>query len=638
MQEGLKTKRASRGGVRPEKVVAALTGLLAALGQFSVGVSAGQLTDDTATASRGMQLYDENCAACHESGVGEAPLTAALRKLTADHIFRAMNDGIMLAQSGHLLPDERRKIADYLGAINRPEPVGAQSAGVCRDDQGRNSFAGHGEVENWGMGLTNERHAGNSGISPQNVEALELDWVFAFPNSGRARTQPTVAGHTVFTAGQNGKVYALDLNSGCIRWSFQAEAEVRSAISVEINDLGRVQRLYFGDFEGNVYGFDVSSRTLLWKVRADDHPVATITGSLALHKDTIYVPVSSREVVSAASSTYECCTFRGSVVAYDKLTGDVRWQSFMMDEPVARGTNSVGATRFGPSGAPIWSSPTVDEKRGVLYVGTGENYSRPTTPTSDAIVALALEDGAIQWVNQVTPDDAWNGACGRPDAANCPENRGPDYDFGAPPILTTLLNGKQIILAGQKSGRAFAMDPDDGGKLVWRQQVGRGGIMGGIHWGMATDGSTVFVPVSDISVYQRDAHKPARSGLHAISAETGQPIWSTLTKDVCGDAKWRCSPGISAAVTLGNGLVFGGGLDGMLRAFDANTGQILWETNTNRSFEAVNGIEAEGGSLDSDGPVLVGDRLLVTSGYDKWGQKFGNVLLTYRVGRGADEN
>lgn len=618
--------------------MAAIIGLWAILAQVSVGASADQSADTEAEVSHGLRLYQENCAACHDSGAGEAPLTAALRKLTADHIFRTMNDGIMLAQSGHLLPDERRHIADYLGTISTLDTGVAQSAGVCRDDERQKTSGDLSVVKNWGMGLKNERHLSNSKISPQNVGALQLEWVFAFPNSGRARAQPTVAGNTVFTAGQNGKIYALDLSSGCILWDFQADAEVRSAVSVETGAEGQAERLYFGDFEGNVYGFDVSSKALMWKKRADDHPVATITGSLAVHKDTVYVPVSSREVVSAASPTYECCTFRGSVVAYDKVTGDIRWQSFMMEEPAARGTNSAGATRFGPSGAPIWSSPTIDDKRGVLYVGTGENYSRPTTPTSDAIIALSLADGAIHWVNQVTEDDAWNGSCGRPDGANCPENTGPDYDFGAPPILTTLPSGKQIILAGQKSGRAFAMDPNDRGKLIWRQQVGRGGIMGGIHWGMATDGTTVFVPVSDISVYQRDAHKPARSGLHAIRAHTGQPVWSTLTQDVCADAQWRCSPGISAAVTLGNGLVFGGGLDGMLRAFDANTGQILWETNTNQMFEAVNGIEAEGGSLDSDGPVLVGDRLLVTSGYDKWGQKFGNVLLSYKVGGDADEN
>lgn len=637
MQEKLGIYRASQGNVRREKVAAAIIGLWTCFGLISFDASADQISGANAAMSQGLRLYEENCAACHESGSGEAPITAALRKLTADHIFRVMNDGIMLVQSGHLSPGERRQIADYLGTINSPDASEAQSAGVCRTDEVQTNPGGYGPVKNWGMGLHNGRHMSTSAISPQNVGALELDWVFAFPNSGRARAQPTVAGNAVFTAGQNGKVYALDLHSGCILWDFQAEAEVRSAISVETDDLGRAQRLYFGDFEGNVYGYDVSSSSLIWKMRPDDHPVATITGSLALQGDTIYVPVSSREVVSAANPSYECCSFRGSVIALDKMTGKPRWQTFMTEEPQVQGENSAGATQYGPSGVPIWSSPTIDVKRGRLYVGTGENYSRPTTGTSDSIIALSLETGAIDWVNQVTKDDAWNGACGRTAGANCPENRGPDYDFGAPPILATLAGGNDIILAGQKSGMVYAMDPERSGEMIWKRQVGRGGIMGGIHWGMATDGTILFVPISDLSVYPWDAHKPAQSGMHALHANSGRPIWKTLTENVCGDVKWRCSPGISAAATLGSGLVFGGGLDGMLRAFDATTGKILWETNTNRTFEAVNGIEAEGGSLDSDGPVLVGDRLLVTSGYDKWGQKFGNVLLAFKVKGKVDE-
>lgn len=610
---------------------------------FCVGATvalADTATTEFLNESSGKHLYDLNCAVCHDKGLAEAPLTDALRKLTADHISRSMNDGIMLAQSGHLTPDERNTIADYLGTTFTDDDASSRGAkaGYCAEGHNVTDHKQEVIIGDWGFGLTNERAIFDSPISPNNVGSLELDWVFAFPNSARARSQPTVSGEVIFTGSHNGKIYALDLNCGCILWDFKVDAEVRSAISIDTDKDGNAIRLYFGDFAGNVYGFDIATRQILWKIRADNHPIATITGSPRLYEDTLYVPVSSLEIVAANNPLYECCSFRGSLLALDKMTGEERWRTYTTDEPIPQGINSAGAIIFGPSGAPIWSSPTIDTKRGLIYVGTGENYTHPATFTSDSIIALSMETGAIEWINQVTVNDAWNGGCGNEDPVNCPENHGPDYDFGAPPMLTTLASGKEIILAGQKSGKVYAMDPDNSGKTIWEYQVGRGGIMGGVHWGMTTDGHRVYVPISDMLVYDQDAHKPAKPGLHALDAESGELLWSTFPEDICGDAEWDCSPGISAAVTLSNGLVFGGSLDGTLRAFDASSGDILWKVETNRPFEAENGIDAEGGSFDSDGPVIVGDRLLVNSGYDKWGQKFGNVLLSYKLPKNDDKN
>lgn len=577
----------------------------------------------------GGALYGANCSMCHDTGEGEAPRTEALRKLLPERILAAMSEGVMVPQAEHLSEEHRWQIAHYLGKIDS----GAVQSNKCSSETMSGAKTSPVYVSNWGHGEGNQRFAAKSQINSENVASLELDWVFAYPDAARARTQPTVAGNTVYTAGQSGVVFALDMNSGCVLWQYQAEAEVRSAISIDVGPQGEAVRLYFGDFEGSFYGFDINERQLIWKRRVDAHPAATVTGSAILNEDTIYVPVSSREVVSAVNPDYECCTFRGAVLALNKHTGEQVWKTRMVAKPQVVGENSEGTPSWGPSGAPIWSSPTIDVKRGLLYVGTGENYSHPTSKTSDAIVAMSLRDGAISWINQVTKDDAWNGSCGRPNPANCPENRGPDYDFGAPPILVTTKGGKDVILAGQKSGRVYAMDPDNDGKLLWDLQVGRGGIMGGVHWGMATDGLHVYVPVSDISVYAYDAHKPPQSGLHAVDIETGNFVWRTLTKNICGDAKWRCSPGLSAAVSQSNDIVLGGGLDGMVRAFSAETGAILWEFSTNRPFMAANGAIAEGGSLDSDGPVIVGDRMFVTSGYDKWGQKFGNVLLSFKLNK-----
>jgi polyvinyl alcohol dehydrogenase (cytochrome) len=211
-------------------------------------------------------------------------------------------------------------------------------------------------------------------------------------------------------------------------------------------------------------------------------------------------------------------------------------------------------------------------------------------------------------------------------------NTGPDYDFGAAPILVELADGRAIVLAGQKSGDVYGLDPDKGGAVVWKTKPGRGGIMGGVHWGMATDGKTLFVPISDLSVYPKDAHLPAQSGMHALDIATGKALWSTVLPNVCNGAKWRCSPGVSAAATFAPGVVFGGSLDGTLRAFSARGGEVLWTFDTNRQFEAVNGITGSGGSIDSSGPVVAGKFVYATSGYDKFGQKGGNLLLAFNVG------
>ncbi len=582
---------------------------------------------EAADNAAGRELFQTNCALCHEHGHGEAPLIPALKKLTSAHIYNVLNFGVMASQAGHLLPSERLSIASYLGSEK------ADLVSVSRECKARAASTvsmSPLHVGNWGAGIHNERAIKESLITGKNVERLSLEWVFAFPNSGRARSQPTVAGDTLFVGGQDGKLYAIDLTSGCLLWDYQVEAEIRSAISVDVDEEGKASRLYFGDFKANVYGYDIKTKKLLWKKKADSHLNATLTGSLTLHKNTLFVPISSLEIISAINPKYECCTFRGSILSLNKMTGETIWQTYTGSKPVPQGKNSAGVIRYGPSGAPIWSTPTVDVKRGRIYFGTGENYTHPTSDTSDAIIALSMTSGAVAWVNQVTPNDAWNGACGLT-KVNCPENFGPDFDFGAPPILTVGPSGKDIILAGQKSGRVYAFDPDDGGKLLWQNQVGRGGIMGGVHWGMASDRERVYVGISDTSVYQRDAHKPAKSGMHALDIYTGKTLWSELTEANCDGEKWKCSAGISAAVTVVPGVVFGGGLDGMLRAFDVSSGAVLWEVDTRIDYGLVNGIEAKGGSIDSDGPIIVGDRLLINSGYDKWGLAAGNVLLSFKV-------
>lgn len=578
----------------------------------------------------GEQLYQTRCAICHNGQVPEAPRFEALKLLPAESIVKALETGVMKAQGASLTPAERRSVATYISSLKSDNQT--VMAGQC-DEQRTKTMLGKPLVSSWGYDLSNTRYQASETIQirPENISRLTLDWVFAFPDATRARVQPTVVGNTLFTASQSGLIYALDGQTGCIRWTFKADEEVRSSLVIGTDAAGQANRLYFSDFKATVYALDLTNRKLLWKRRVDNHEQATITGTLSLHNGRLYVPVSSVEVIAAYTPTYACCTFRGSVVSLDAASGSVIWKTYMADEPKPQGINAKGVQNYGPSGAPVWSSPTLDPKRGLLYIGTGENYTRPATGTSDAIVALSMQTGAIRWVRQTVQHDAWNAGCTPPIGPNCPDQHGPDYDFGAPPILVSRAGQPDRILAGQKSGVVYALDPDREGAIVWQTQVGRGGIMGGVHWGMTTDGQTLYVPINDHSVWPQDKDKPSRAGLHAVNIADGKINWSTLGVNQCGEVKWQCSPGLSAAITLIPGLVFGGSLDGRLHAYAATDGRELWTYDTNRDFDAVNEVKAFGGTIDSAGPVIVVDRLFVNSGYAKFGEKAGNVLLCFKI-------
>lgn len=345
----------------------------------------------------GEQLYRIKCAVCHGGTVAEAPRLEALQRMPASAIVEALQTGVMRAQGAGLSPGERQLVAQYISKLNT---TGNQvRSGQC--DQGASVADARNQavrVGSWGLGPGNGRYAAapDLRITARNVSQLSLSWVFAFPDATRARSQPTIVGNTLFTASQQGTVYALDIATGCVRWTFRADAEIRSAIVVGTDENGQANRLYFGDFKANVYALDLQTRQLLWRRRVDEHEQATITGSPVLYRNRLYVPLSSTEVVAAYSDKYPCCTFRGSVVALDVTDGSVAWKTYMTDAPAPQVVNAAGTQTYGPSGAPVWSSPTIDAKRGLLYVGTGENYSRPASPTSDAIVALSLTTGAVK--------------------------------------------------------------------------------------------------------------------------------------------------------------------------------------------------------------------------------------------------
>jgi len=428
------------------------------------------------------------------------------------------------------------------------------------------------------------------------------------------------------TGSHNGEVLALDQESGCVRWSFQASSEVRTAIVSDQAESSGNQQLYFGDVLGNVYAITADTGELVWRTRADEHPNATITGTPSLFEDRLYVPVSALEVSNAMDPLYECCTFRGSVVAMDRTTGKIDWQTYTIAQvPAALGKNPSGATQYGPSGAVIWNSPSIDTKRRRLYVGTGENASSPATDTSDALIAMDLDSGATVWIWQGTENDAWNTACGTDTPDNCPEEDGPDYDFGAATLIATTDAGQDLVIGGQKSGLVHAINADTG-KWVWSKRVGRGGIQGGVHFGIAADSERIYVPISDMAD-GRSYPTPDKPGVHALDIETGELLWYAASPDACKGRDF-CHPGVSQSISVINDMVLAGSMDGVMRGYDRATGAQVYELDSTVAFDVAAGGTTTGGSFGgAAGPVAQDGRVVLSSGYGLYNHMPGNLLL-----------
>ncbi len=503
-----------------------------------------------------------------------------------------------------------------------PDAAGADGACAVSTPAAWPGLDGGPRWNGWGAGVTNARFqpAEQAGLAAADVPRLRLKWAFGYPRSTSAQSQPTVVGGRLFVASERGEVYALDAKTGCAHWSFAAGSGVRSAMTVGRLADGR-HALFFGDFTATVHALDAATGAEIWRRDVESHPGARITGAPVLHDGRLYVPVSSLEELLAADPRYPCCTFRGSVAALDAASGEPVWQSHTIEEtPGPRGRNPAGAALMGPSGAAVWSAPTIDAERGLVYAATGNAYTEPAAATSDAIVAFDLDTGAVRWTNQLTPDDAFILNCGG-DNPNCPEEDGPDFDFGASPVLVTLADGRGLLVVGQKSGVGYGLDPDRDGAVVWRYQVGAGSALGGIEWGFAVDAEKAYFANSDYLT-------PEPGGLAAVRLRTGELVWYAEPHEPVCDG---CSPALLAAVTAIPGAVFSGAWDGLFRAYDAGDGSVLWEFDTNGGHDTVNGVAARGGSINGPGPVVVDGMVYVNSGYAAFGGRPGNVLLAFGV-------
>ena len=581
----------------------------------------------------GKQLYIENCAGCHEAQVYKAPHTTWLELMSPQVLYRSITEGIMQSQAAHLSDGDKQHIVEYITQMRLGDPNAGPEVAWCEDSASEFTELDESQLSGWGHDTRRYVSSEAAGFSRSQISDLELKWSFGFPASTRARSQPTIAMDAVFVGSQDGTVYAFDLETGCVRWTYAARAEVRTGITLGNRGPESTPTAYFGDIIANLYAVDANTGELIWQTSPDEHHSATLTGTPAFANGNLYVPVSSLEVVTAANPDYACCTFRGHVVAVDGNDGSMLWDSYAIpDAPSSVGTTSVGTDMMGPSGAPVWTSPTIDVEKNLLIFGTGENYSSPADANSDAVIAVALDSGERLWSRQTFPGDAWNVACMMADNPNCPEEDGPDYDQASSPLLVDIGEGKTVVVAGQKDGRVFALDWETGQSKLWEVKLGRGSIQGGVHFGMAADGTTVYVPINDMNDTRNGEWldpETARPGVSAVDAATGEVLWSHVQNNVCGEGRPFCDPGVSAAITATDGAVIAGHLDGVIRIYDGPTGDIIWSYDTTNPVEGTNGVTATGGGMSGSGPALGAGHMVINSGYGLYNHEAGNALLVF---------
>ena len=574
------------------------------------------------------QIYQAKCAMCHDKPTGRIPPRAQIVKRSNEDIIQSLTTGSMKQWAEGFSAAQISALASYLtgkqaGSIAQP----GTNQNMCKEPAGPISLK-EPLWNGWGRDLDNTHYQPKPGIKPEDVPRLKVKWAWTHPGP-MATGQPTIIGDRLFVTTEAGQLFSLNAQTGCTYWSVNTGAGLRSAVSVGPLPAGSKAKfaIYFGDQKSSVTALDAETGELLWKTKVEDHLMSRITGSPVLYRDRLYVPVSSVEEVTGRDAKYPCCKFRGSLVSLDAYTGKLLWKSFtVQEEPKPFKINSAGTQMYGPAGGAIWSAPTLDLKRKVIYVATGNSYTDVPTGHSDAIIAFDMETGKLKWVNQVTPKDNFLVGCRQPGVGNCPEDAGPDYDFGSSPVIRSLPGGKQIILAGQKSGVIYALDPDHQGKILWQQRLGAGGALGGIEWGFAVDEKNVYVPMSDVS---GPARKP---GITALNFATGATLWNVPAPPInCSWGTTRCNNSQSAAASVIPGVVFSGSVDGHLRAYSTANGVIVWDVDTAPPIATVNGGPTKGGALDGGGPTIANGILYTNSGYGKIVGQAGNLLLAFSV-------
>jgi polyvinyl alcohol dehydrogenase (cytochrome) len=617
----------------------------------SLGLIAISLAQQASTAAAsGEALFMARCKSCHDPAVERAPGRLELAFQPRADIVTALTTGVMAAMAQGLSRAEIEGVAAYL--------TPGQPLGTAGTDK---MCAANGPIQasasDWpslGLDENSSRFQPNPGFRAADVPRLKVKWAFSMAGGG----QPTVIGDWLFITNRGGKFYALDARSGCVHWALEDASSRTTPMVIRSSISPSGWATFIGGSKRVLRAIDARSGKEVWHSESlESHPAAGITGTPVVSGNQVFVPVSSGEEAVAMQPGYACCSFRGSLAALDLKTGATQWQTYMITEPLQPiRKNANGVQMQGPAGAPIWASPTVDAKRGLVYVVTGDSYTDANTGGDDAIVALEMRTGSVRWKNQVTTHDNFIMGCSGPvKGANCPTPTGPDFDFGATPILFKH-GAKQVLVAGQKSGIVYGIDPDDG-RTLWKTAVGEGSALGGVEWGIAADRNHVFIPISDIGELFSEIsvaaggpplpeyQTPGKPGLSALDPLTGKVIWNTpAPKAPChyaGDrskdfTKGVCVRAQSAAPSAMPGIVFSGTLDGWFRAYDASSGKIVWEFSTTaQTYDTVNGNAGQpGGGIDGMGPAIAGGMVYTMSGFNgaaRTGSNGINVLLAFSV-------
>ena len=564
--------------------------------------------------------YTAKCGICHDLDDEKTPDRATLNNMGSARIEHALKNGRMQPYTVGMQDAEINALVQLLA---RPEGT-ISDDGYCRDRPISTEVV----LTHWGYDIYNTRNQPLSEITSENVDSMNLDWVFGVPGVGNIRSFPAITTDTLFLPATNRDIYAIDRDEGCIKWRYTADEPLRT--SANITQYNGETVLAVASSGSTVYLLDAQTGKLRWEQSVSlFDPGSMTTGAPVFYGDALFVPISAFEIAMAQNPRYECCKTHGAVSRLDLATGEVLWTTRMIEPAKKTYKNSIGTQMWGPSGAPVWTTPAIDPARNQLYVGTGENTSTPATETSDAIIALNLDDGSVKWQFQALANDTFNMACGRRGAAgaNCPEPTGPDFDFGGSPMLVTLNDGTELVVAGQKSGDIWALNPDNG-ELVWNIKIARGSALGGIHWGTTIVGDYVFATSNDFG-----GREGARPGVAAVDMQSGKLAWQYLADHECAEGDWNCArlERFSAPPSATNDLVFAGSLSGELLAFEARTGEIRWQVETATEYTSINGVETNGGSIDAAGVAIAGSQVFVLSGYSTFRQLGGNALISYRL-------